>query len=152
MTADIFWRALSNNVSRLDSRNMIMKTIKALLLITLSAFLTPAQEVIKRDARSTIQSERSSRLPTAEQRTARYFETIRRSPPQQLAFFLQMPKGGDLHNHLSGSIYAESYVQWAAEKALCLSNKTFVLSLPPCDPKQDQVAAGTALTNPLLYR
>jgi hypothetical protein len=31
-----------------------------------------------------------------------------------LAFLRQMPKGGDLHNHLSGAIYAESYIQWVA--------------------------------------
>ena len=27
-----------------------------------------------------------------------------------------MPKGGDLHSHLSGAVYAESYIQWAAAK------------------------------------
>ena len=32
-----------------------------------------------------------------------------------------MPKGGDLHNHLTGSIYAESYLRWAAEDNLCLA-------------------------------
>ncbi len=88
----------------------------------------------------------------AEQRTARHLEAIRKSPPQQLAFFLQMPKGGDLHNHLSGSIYAESYVQWAADKGLCINNKTYALSLPPCDPIAGQAPAGSALTNPVLYR
>lgn len=93
-----------------------------------------------------------SNLGTPEQRTARYLETIRQSPPQQLAFFLEMPKGGDLHNHLSGSIYAESYIQWAAEKGSCVNTKTFVLVQAPCDVKPDQVPAQTALTNSLLYR
>ena len=37
----------------------------------------------------------------AEQRTTRYFESIRRRPSLQLAFLREMPKGGDLHNHLS---------------------------------------------------
>lgn len=93
-----------------------------------------------------------TRLGTPEQRAARYLETIRKSPPQQLAFFLQMPKGGDLHNHLSGSIYAESYVQWAAEKGACVNTKTFALVQAPCDTKPDQVPAKMALTNALLYR
>jgi adenosine deaminase len=88
----------------------------------------------------------------AEQRTARYLESIRKSPPQMLAFFLHLPKGGDLHNHLSGSIYAESYVQWAAEKGLCVNNKTYTLSLPPCDANAGQLPAASALNNPLLYR
>src|SRR6266576_258801 len=53
-------------------------------------------------------------------RTSRYFESIRNSPPQLLTFLLQMPKGADLHNHLSGAIYAESYIQWAATSSDCI--------------------------------
>src|SRR5258706_6751961 len=70
---------------------------------------------------------------TSEQKTARYFESIRKSPPQMLAFLLKMPKGGDLHSHLSGAVYAESYVQWAAAKGLCVNQATMALSQPPCD-------------------
>jgi adenosine deaminase len=88
----------------------------------------------------------------AEDRTARYLESIRKSPPKQLAFFLSMPKGGDLHNHLSGSIYAESYILWGADKGLCVNTKTFVLATAPCDANADLVALKTALTNSLLYR
>jgi len=47
--------------------------------------------------------------------TARYFASIRNNPSLLLAFLADMPKGGDLHNHLSGAVYAESYPQWAAE-------------------------------------
>lgn len=91
---------------------------------------------------------------TAEQRTASYFESIRKSPPKQLAFLLKMPKGGDLHNHLSGSVYAERYIEWAAEKGLCVNTSTMALVVPAtpskCDPAQAQ--ASTALTNSVLYR
>jgi hypothetical protein len=61
-----------------------------------------------------------------------------------------MPKGADLHSHLSGAVYAESYVQWAAENGLCVNNTTMAAALPPCDA--GQFVANTALTNPLLYR
>jgi adenosine deaminase len=44
---------------------------------------------------------------TPEQRTARYMDSVRSQPPLLLAFLRRMPKGGDLHNHLSGAIYAE---------------------------------------------
>ena len=44
-----------------------------------------------------------------------------------------MPKGGDLHNHLSGAIYAESYLRWAADDQLCLLVTTFTFVAPPCD-------------------
>src|SRR5216684_4127368 len=87
---------------------------------------------------------------SAEQRTARYFESLRKSSPGLLAFLLKMPKGGDLHNHLSGSIYAESYVQWAADGGACVNIATMVLSLPPC--AAGQTPASAALTNSVLYR
>ena len=48
-------------------------------------------------------------LETAEYRTAAYFETIRDKPEPLARFVRAMPKGGDLHNHLSGAIYAETW-------------------------------------------
>src|SRR5258706_4327449 len=33
-----------------------------------------------------------------------------------------MPKGGDLHNHLSGSVYAESYLRFAAADGICIDS------------------------------
>jgi adenosine deaminase/adenosine deaminase CECR1 len=95
-------------------------------------------------------------LPTAEQNTARHFDSIRKSPPQLWAFLLRMPKGGDLHSHLSGAVYAESYVQWAADNGLCINTTTMFLSAPrpnsKCDPKSEQPPASNALSNGVLYR
>lgn len=34
------------------------------------------------------------------------------------------PKGGDLHTHLSGAVYAESWLDWAAEDGLCVDVKS----------------------------
>lgn len=89
---------------------------------------------------------------TSEQKTARYFESIRKSPAQMLAFLRKMPKGGDLHSHLSGAVYAESYIQWAASKGMCVNSGSMNLSQPPCDQGSGQVAATTAFSNPVLYR
>ena len=90
-----------------------------------------------------------------EERTARYFESIRKSPPQEWAFLIRMPKGADLHNHLSGAIYAESYIQWASDNGLCINTVTMALSAPPanapCDPESGQPPAKSALTNGALY-
>ena len=47
-------------------------------------------------------------VSSAEARTERYFQSIRNNPNLLLAFLRAMPKGGDLHNHLTGAIYAES--------------------------------------------
>jgi adenosine deaminase len=92
----------------------------------------------------------------AEQRAARYFESIRKSPPALWAFLLRMPKGADLHNHLSGAVYAESYIQWAGENGLCVDAVTMALSAPAagaqCDTKAGKPPASNALRNGVLYR
>jgi hypothetical protein len=70
---------------------------------------------------------------TAEQRTARYLESVRKQPPLLLAFLHEMPKGGDLHNHLAGAIYAEDLIDFAASDNLCLERTSSQLIAPPCD-------------------
>ena len=97
-----------------------------------------------------VQTARAQRRESPEQRTARYYESIRTKPPQLLAFLRRMPKGGDLHNHLSGAIYAESYIKWAADQGLCVNQST--MSFVTCDQTSNRVPASTALTNSVLYR
>ncbi len=70
---------------------------------------------------------------TAEQRTARYLESIRNQPSLLLAFAHDMPKGGDLHNHLDGAIYAEDLIDFAASDNYCVDRTTSSLIAPPCD-------------------
>src|SRR5579872_4440607 len=70
---------------------------------------------------------------TAEERTADYMESIRHQPSLALAFLREMPKGGDLHNHLSGGIYAERWIDFAAEDGLCVDRTTSILLAPPCE-------------------
>jgi len=70
---------------------------------------------------------------TPEEKTAKYFDSIRHQPGLLLAFLQQMPKGGDLHVHLSGAIYAESLIDWASENALCVDRTTSRLIHAACD-------------------
>ena len=46
----------------------------------------------------------------------------------------------------SGSIYAERYIEWAAEKGLCINTSTMFLAVPVSPSKCDtnQAAASTA--------
>lgn len=88
----------------------------------------------------------------AEARTARYFESIRNNPGLLLAFLREMPKGADLHNHLSGAIYAESLIEWAAEANTCVDPKTLQLTPQPCRGMSATVPAKSAFTDPILYR
>lgn len=76
---------------------------------------------------------------TAEARTAKAFEAARQQSPLALhAFLVDMPKGGDLHNHLSGAVYAESWIAQAAADGLCVDVATLNLvdkqkaSAPSC--------------------
>jgi hypothetical protein len=118
---------------------------RTLVLLLLCVVAASAQST------TTARSNRSRATQgSAEQRTAKYFESLQKVPPQQLAFLLNMPKGGDLHNHLSGAIYAESYIQWAANAGACVNNVSLALSLPPC--ADGQTPAATALKNSVLYR
>ena len=75
----------------------------------------------------------SPRTQTGEQKTAKYLESVRHQPGLLLAFLQQMPKGGDLHVHLSGAIYAESFIDWASENALCVDRSTSKLIHGSCD-------------------
>src|SRR5258708_9888779 len=69
----------------------------------------------------------------AEQMTAWYLESGRKQPPLLLAFLHEMPKGGDLHNHLAGAIYAEDLIDFAASDNLCVERTSSQLIAPPCD-------------------
>jgi len=68
-----------------------------------------------------------------EEKTAKYMDSVRHSPGLLLAFLQQMPKGGDLHVHLGGAIYAESMIDWASENALCVDRSTSKLIHGACD-------------------
>ncbi|HEV7522642.1 MAG TPA: adenosine deaminase [Candidatus Angelobacter sp.] len=88
---------------------------------------------------------------SAEQKTARYFESIRNQPLLLHAFLQQMPKGGDLHNHLSGAVYGESFIKFAAQDGLCVDRAALAMTQPPCDPPSGKPLASVALQDSTLY-
>ncbi|HVT97287.1 MAG TPA: hypothetical protein VHE33_07240 [Acidobacteriaceae bacterium] len=64
----------------------------------------------------------------AESRTARAFDAARREgPPALRAFLYRMPKGADLHVHLSGAVYAETFIREAGEDGICVSARLLEL-------------------------
>ena len=62
-----------------------------------------------------------------------YFQEVRRDPTLLRSFLYAFPKGGELHNHLDGAIYAETYIRWGAEDGKCIDLESYMVSLPPCD-------------------
>jgi adenosine deaminase len=55
-----------------------------------------------------------------ERRASLNLEEARKNPLQLRHFLQQMPKGSDLHNHLYGAVYAETWIRGAADDHLCL--------------------------------
>ncbi|MFV8342713.1 adenosine deaminase [Flavobacterium sp. XS2P39] len=62
------------------------------------------------------------------QSTNDYFEKIRDNEAALTAFFSHMPKGGDLHHHYSGSIYAEPLLERAIAENFYLNTETMSVS------------------------
>ena len=93
----------------------------------------------------------AAQVETAEQRAARQLESVRHQPLLLHAFLYDMPKGGDLHNHLVGTVYAESFIQYAADDGLCVSRATLQLHEPPCN-LTGHPPVRSALADPVLYR
>jgi len=67
---------------------------------------------------------------SSEQRTELQLQAARQNPLQLRHFLLGMPKGGDLHNHLSGAVYAESWIRAAAEDHLCVDIAKLAFAKP----------------------
>ncbi len=56
---------------------------------------------------------------TDEDRTAVVFNRVKDDQSRLRIFLQAMPKGANLHNHLDGSVYTETYIRLAAERGFC---------------------------------
>ena len=63
-------------------------------------------------------------------------------------FMLEFPKGADLHQHVSGAVYAESLLLWAADQGMCIAAATYQAYPAPCT--SGDYAATALLTNTLI--
>jgi adenosine deaminase len=99
--------------------------------------------------------------PSAAERLAdRNLDVAKANPLALRALLLKMPKGADLHNHLSGAIYAETWIHDAIEDHLCVDLATHSFAKPEGvavtaseEPNcaQGQVPAAQTQTNQELY-
>src|SRR5947209_8925212 len=112
-------------------RRVIVLVLASLLLVCVSCF--------------------AAKPPDAEAQTSRRLESLRNNPNLLRLFLQQMPKGADLHNHLSGAIYAESYIRFAVADGLCVDRAASTLLAPPCDPDHSKPSAAAAYSDPELY-
>ncbi len=79
--------------------------------------------------------------PTPQARAGRAYQAAVQAGPLTLyAFLAQFPKGADLHIHLSGAVYAETFLRDAGEDGLCVSPATLSFAQPPCAPPLEPAA------------
>jgi adenosine deaminase len=77
-----------------------------------------------------------ARLTPSEARTSRALLSYAAQGPLPLRAFLdQFPKGADLHVHLSGAVYAETFIRDAGEDGLCVDPAALKFVKPPCKGK-----------------
>src|SRR5216683_6625332 len=93
------------------------------IFVFLSFFSTSAFPQTKSPSSSAIQV-------SLEERASCGLDAARANPLALREFLLGMPKGADLHNHLSGAVYAESWIRAAAEDQLCVDTAKLSFSKP----------------------
>lgn len=87
---------------------------------------------------------------SAEVRAARaYAAALHEGKPALRTFLDQFPKGADLHVHLSGAVYAESFIRDAVEDGLCVNSAALSFVRPPCN--EPLIPASEAVKNQKLY-
>ncbi|WP_375800496.1 adenosine deaminase [Salinibacter sp.] len=86
---------------------------------------------------------------------AQWFRTHRHRPPLLRDFLQAMPKGADLHTHLIGAVYAESYLAWAREQGLCAQlnpGKIVQCTAPGRGSASSVVPMDSVMSTSSLYR
>jgi len=67
-------------------------------------------------------------------------------------FFTQMPKGGDLHHHYSGSLYAETYLEWVKNKQWFIDSCTLKIVQTKSNDACKALSVDELIANDTLYR
>jgi adenosine deaminase len=76
------------------------------------------------------QAQPSSAPTDSEKAASRALDDARKNPLELRDFLVRMPKGADLHIHLSGEVYAESWIKDGAADGLCVDLKSFTFFAP----------------------
>ncbi len=81
---------------------------------------------------SSATADMAQEMRAAAERTVQELERVRDNPLALRDFLKRMPKGADLHNHLDGAVYAETFIRVGADDELCIDTvaKGFSKSQP----------------------
>jgi len=108
-----------------------------------------ASSVSPRESRPRASRDATETADTA--RTAAWFDAHRNEPASLRVFLQRMPKGADLHSHLGGAVYAESYLAWAAEGHYCVGEKADPLELRKCRADDSSMTPLADLSDQRIY-
>jgi adenosine deaminase len=101
-----------------------------------------------RAAAQTAVSKTSASQTSLEKRADLNLQAAKGNPLALRHFLLGMPKGADLHNHLGGAVYAESWIRGAVADHLCIDLQEHSFTQPqsaaPSDSVQPACKAGEA--------
>lgn len=126
-----------------------MNLRKQLALLVLLAFFTymPCDTALAKDANTAADNQ---------QQTALFYESMFAGSEPDIAklnlFFTRMPKGGDLHHHYTGSIYAETYLDWVAKKGWQINSCTLRIVKAPESGECVSLTVPQLIANSALYR
>lgn len=62
------------------------------------------------------------------QRIDTYLDSIRNDEARLRQFFAKLPKGADLHHHYSGSVYAETYLEYIEKNNLWINRNSYAVA------------------------
>ncbi|MCG2586097.1 adenosine deaminase [Massilia sp. TS11] len=93
-------------------------------------------------------------LTPNEQATARHYASLIQGNDPKLAeltlFFTQFPKGGDLHHHYSGAVYAEQYVEWIDKNNWCVNKASYRIETKA--PYEGCLSGSAVFADNAMYR
>ena len=90
--------------------------------------------------------------------TQNYYNKLINSDPLPIAqlnlFANQLPKGGDLHHHYSGALYAETYLDWVEKKGLCIVKASFKINFNAREHETNEscLTAARVRADEIFYR
>jgi len=116
----------------------------------LACFAFALVAVFALHAQKSVHSNAAPAGPGSEGRTVHAFQAAVQAGPLALrAFLAEFPKGADLHVHLSGAVYAESFIRAAGEDGLCVDPAALRFAKPPCE--EPLIPAADVHKNQALY-
>ena len=128
-----------------------MKILNLIIVIFFTIILSACSGLPKKEVYSDNQAYN-------QKRTQGFYESIIKQDTVDLSklnlFFTQMPKGGDLHHHYSGTIYAETYLDWVKAKGWFIDLCTLKIIKSSSDATKScpALTVDNLLKNEVAYR